>query len=250
MSPRLFVGLLWVAVAIVALAMPARADAPTQLYTLAGSDAFQLDARHVQTLMTYEGTQILTCQALAGETRFHATVTYRQHDGSESTLGHAAYALRMTPAGQISDEENADPDYLTILNQPFSVQLDRPTMRDLHALARPVPFDFPSPMTGTPLHGSLRRLLDRTFNGVRVLGIAFSAHGPLAGTLPDRPTLAVSGTITMNGTAYYAYTNALLLALDATLLIEGKVGGPTASDTVTIRYKRSIRPATVERRGR
>ena len=54
----------------------------------------------------------------------------------------------------------------------------------------------------------------------------------------------------MNGTAYYAYANALLLALDATLLIEGKVGGPGGNDSVTITYKRSIRPADGQKRGR
>jgi hypothetical protein len=123
-------------------------------------------------------------------------------------------------------------------------------MHDLRGLTRPVPFDFPSPMTGAPLHGTLRRLVDGTLAGARVLGIAFSASGPLEGTLPDRPSLALSGNITMNGTAYYATANALLLSLDATLLIEGKVGGAAGTDTVTITYKRSIRPSTAGPRGR
>jgi hypothetical protein len=123
-------------------------------------------------------------------------------------------------------------------------------MHDLRKLAQTVPFDFPSPMTGAPLHGSLRRLMDGSVGGVRVLGIAFSASGPLAGTLPDRPAISLTGTITMNGTAYYAYSNALLLALDATLLIEGKVGASAGNDTVTIRYTRSIRPAGAFHPGR
>jgi hypothetical protein len=226
------------------------AEAQTQVYAVDGSDAFSIAGRQVESLITYEGTQELTFFPAARNTRFHATVRYRKNDGNATSRTRAAFALTMLPTGDVVDEQNADPDYLTILNQPFSVQLDTPTMHDLHRLARAVPFDFPSPMTGAPLHGTLRRLLDGTLGRTRVLGIAFSASGPLEGTLPDRPELAVRGTITMNGTAYYAYTNALLLALDANLMIEGKVGGSAGNETVRIRYKRSIRPAAVSDRGR
>jgi hypothetical protein len=247
MSPRHLAGSFWclflLGIAIAALP----ADAQTQVYAVAGSDMFSLAGRQVQSLITYEGTQQLTSTPLARATRFHAVVRYQKNDGTAKRDARAAFALTMLPSGDISDEQNADPDYLTILNQPFSVQLDRPTMHDLHELVQSVPFDFPSPMTGAPLHGTLRRLLDETLGGVRVLGIAFSARGPLEGTLPDRPSIAVSGTITMNGTAYYAYSNALLLALDATLMIEGKVAG---NDAVTIRYKRSIRPLSASDPGR
>jgi hypothetical protein len=156
----------------------------------------------------------------------------------------------MTPAGTVFDESDDDPDYLAVLNQPFSIQLDAPTMRDLHAVSQAVPFDFPSPMTGAVLHGSLRRLTDASFGGMRVLGIAFTARGPLHGTLPDRPNLQLSGSIAMTGTAYYAYANALLLALDATLVIDGKLAGVAADEGVTIVYQRRIRPATQAKRGR
>jgi hypothetical protein len=249
MSSRQFAGSLWCSFLLgFAFALPA--DAQTQVYSVDGSDAFSIGSRHVRSLITYEGTQQLTFEPVATSTTFHAVVHYRKSDGATTTQDHAAFALTMLPSGDVSDEHNDDPDYLTILNQPFSVQLDRPTMHDLQGLKRTVPFDFPSPMTGAPLHGSLRRLLDGSLGGVRVLGIAFSASGPLEGTLPDRPSISVSGTITMNGTAYYAYANALLLALDATLLIEGKVGGSAGNDTVTIRYKRSIRLAGASDPGR
>jgi hypothetical protein len=250
MPSRVVIGSLWLAFLVGCMLVPANAGAATVVYTLDGSDAFRIAARQLQSLITYSGIERLTTQAAGDATIFHATVTYAKDDGATKTHAHAAFALTMSPAGDVSDEHDADPDYLTILNQPFSVQLDGPTMRDLHGLTRAIPFDFPSPMTGAPLHGTLRRLLDGSLAGVRVLGIAFSARGPLAGTLPDRPSLALSGDIKMNGTAYYAYANALLLALDATLLIEGKVGGPAGNDTVTITYKRSIRQAPVERPGR
>jgi hypothetical protein len=250
MSSRHLAGYLWLIVALVVASIPAIADPHVQTYTMTGSDAFRIASRQLQSLITYRGNETLSVQSAADAVNYHAIATYEKSDGAATTHAHAAYALTMSPAGDVSNQQDADPDYLTILNQPFSVQLDGPTMRDLHALTQPVPFDFPSPMTGAPLHGSLRRLLDGTLGGVRVLGIAFSASGPLAGTLPDRPTLALSGHIRMNGTAYYAYANALLLALDATLLIEGKVDGAAGNDAVTITYKRSIRPLGAEIRGR
>jgi hypothetical protein len=87
-------------------------------------------------------------------------------------------------------------------------------------------------------------LADGTINGVRCMGIAFEASGPLHGTLPDRPSLALAGTITMHGTAYYAYENALLQGLEATLAIEGNIDAATAQkEPVSIVYTRSIRSA-------
>jgi hypothetical protein len=248
--PRQFTDSLWITFLIGMLAGPALADAPGQLYTLEGSDAFRIPDRHVQSRISYDGIEQLTFAPAGNATIFHATVTYKKNDGGTTTHQHGAFELTMSPSGDTSDEHDDDPDYLTILNQPFSIQLDAPTMHDLHGLTRAVPFDFPSPMTGAPLHGTLRRLSDGTLDGRRVLGIAFSAQGPLQGTLPDKPSLALNGRITMNGTAYYAYANALLLALDATLLIEGTVAESGSSQPVTITYTRSIRPAASGRRGR
>ncbi len=251
MSSRLSTGSLWLSFLFVVSAAPTAADT-TQTYMIDGSDAFRIAGRQLQSLVTYTGIEHLSFQPAVHGTIFNATVTYAKNDGTGTTHERAAFAMRMLPSGEIRDERDNDPDYLTILNQPFSVQLDALTMRDLHGLAQAIPFDFPSPMTGAPLHGTLRRRTDGTLNGVRVLGIAFSASGPLSGTLPDRPSLALTGNITMMGTAYYAYADALLLALDATLLIEGKVdgGAQTGNDVVTITYKRSIRPVPLEKRGR
>ena len=251
MSSRHLAGSLWLTVALGLATAPALADPQSHSYTLDGSDAFRITGRQLQSLITYHGSEVLTYQSVAHATKYHATVTYVRNDGGNVTSRtHAAFELTMNAAGDVTDVQDADPDYLTILNQPFSIQLDGPTMHDLRNLARAVPFDFPSPMTGAPLHGSLRRLTDGRLAGAHVLGIAFSASGPLEGSLPERPALALSGTIRMNGTAFYADADALLLALDATLLIEGRVGGNAGNDTVTITYKRSIRPATVETRGR
>jgi hypothetical protein len=196
----------------------------------------------VHTNIVYVGTQRLAIQRQGNVTYFRATVNYDRHEGNSATHATGAFATKISANGEQHDESDGDPDYLTILNQPFSVELDAPTLRDLRGLVHAVPFDFPSPMTGAPLHGSLRRLPDGTLNGRRVLGIAFAARGALNGSLPDKPEMALSGTITMNGTAYYAYADALLLALDATLQIDGRVANSGQSDPVTIVYKRTIRP--------
>jgi hypothetical protein len=227
---------------LVALAAPARADQPVQSYAIDGEDSFRIAGRDLSTHIVYTGTQRLAIDRHDRVTKFIATVTYDRHEGGTATHASGTFTSVIAANGDQHDGPNGDPDYLTILNQPFSVELDAPTMRDLRSLAHAVPFDVPSPITGAPLHGSLRRLPDGSLNGRRVLGIAFIAKGPLNGALPDRPDMALSGTITMNGTAYYAYADALLLALDATLEIEGRVANSGQNDPVTIVYKRTIRP--------
>jgi hypothetical protein len=243
MSARLLTGLIILAF-LITLAGPAFAETPVQTYTIDGEDSFQIAGRPARTDIVYAGTQRLAIQRQGNVTHFTANVTYERHEGNAATHATGAFSTMILANGEQHDESDGDPDYLTILNQPFSIELDAPTLRDLRSLVRAVPFDFPSPMTGAPLHGSLRRLPDGTLNGRRVLGIAFAARGPLNGSLPDRPDLALSGTITMNGTAYYAYADALLLALDATLQIEGRVANSGQNDPVTIVYKRTIRPQT------
>jgi hypothetical protein len=241
MSARSLAGSV-LAVSFFALSAAARADAPVQAYTMSGVDTFSAAGREVRTEITYGGTQQLTIRHDGTTTHFRAQAAYERREAGAATHATASFSTALLAGGAERDESDGDPDYLTILNQPFSIELDAPTMRDLRNLTGPVPFDFPSPMTGAPLHGSLRRLPDGLLAGRRVLGIAFLARGPLNGAPPDRPELAIHGTITMNGTAYYAYADALLLALDATLHIDGNVVDGTQNEPVTIVYKRTIRP--------
>ncbi len=62
----------------------------------------------------------------------------------------------------------------------------------------------------------------------------------MRGPLPDHPDMILSGTITMRGIAYYELKTSLLLALDATLTIQGKLDNARQMTPVTIVYKRSI----------
>ena len=225
---------------VAATAAAARAD---QAYTVEGSDTFRLGNGDVRNQTVYHGVERLTISKTGATTIYVAHVEYDKDGDGGKQRQRASFTSTLLPSGEQRDGPSADPDYLTVLNQPFSVQLDAPTMRDLAHVKRPVPFDFPSPMTGAPLRGTLRRLPDALVGGTRAMGIAFEAKGPLHGALPERPAMQLAGAITMRGTAYYDYSTALLVALDATLAIDGNLDDAARRSPVSIVYARTIRSA-------
>jgi hypothetical protein len=218
----------------------ARSD---QTYRVEGSDTYQIGGRDVRSEIAYSGTQLLSIRPAGKGRRYVAHAEYLRNDQGTHARVTASFESTILPDGEQIDGANNDPDYLTVLNQPFAVQLDSATMHDLAHLSGSVPFDFPSPMTGAPLHGTLRHVGSATLNGLNVLGVAFDASGPLDGALPDHPNLVLGGRIRMNGTAYYTLTGALLLALDATLSITGNVVDNGQRNPVEIVYKRSLKAA-------
>ncbi|HTJ28319.1 MAG TPA: hypothetical protein VMA36_19335 [Candidatus Limnocylindria bacterium] len=220
------------------------AAAAEQAYTVDGRDIFRIGDGDVQSQTMYHGTERLTITRDTDGTHYTARVEYDKNGDAGKQHESASFSSTLLPSGEQRDGPANDPNYLTILNQPFAVQLDAPTMRDLAHVKRPVPFDFPSPMTGAPLRGTLRRLPDAMVGARRVMGIAFEARGPLHGALPDRPAMALAGSITMKGTAYYAYDSSLLLALDATLAIEGTIEDTARRTPVSIVYARSMRSSS------
>ena len=227
-------------IALAATATPALAD---QTYAVDGSDTFRAGRGEIRSQTVYHGMQRLAVARSGATTIYTARVEYDKTGDGGKQHQRASFTSTVLPSGAQKDGPASDPDYLTVLNQPFSVQLDAPTMRDLARLKRPVPFDFPSPMTGATLRGTLRRLPDALVGGNRAMGIAFEATGPLHGALPDRPAMALAGSITMKGTAYYDYATTLLVALDATLSIDGSLDDDARRSPVSIVYSRSIRSA-------
>ena len=229
--------------ALLAAALSVSAARADQAYAVEGHDVFHDGNRDVRSETVYHGVQRLTVTRSGTATVYNAQVEYdRTGDGGRQHQ-RASFSSTLLPSGEQRDGPGSDPDYLTVLNQPFAVQLDEPTMRDLAHVRRAVPFDFPSPMTGATLHGSLRRVEDAMVGARRAMGIAFEARGPLHGALPDRPAMQLAGTITMKGTAYYAYGTALLLALDATLAIDGALDDTEHRSPISIVYTRSIHSA-------
>lgn len=234
---------------VVCAVAAARAE---RTYKVDGRDTYQIGGHEVRSEIGYTGTQALEILKQRGGRRYIARVEYVRNDQGTRARVRGSFESTISASGEQRDGANHDPDYLTVLNQPFAVALDPPTLRDLARLRGSVPFDFPSPMTGAPLHGTLRHVADAVINGERVLGVAFDATGPLHGSLPDHPAMAMAGRIRMSGTAYYTYGDALLLALDATLAIVGNVDDSSRRDPVSIVYKRSIKavPANPVREAR
>jgi hypothetical protein len=211
-----------------------------QSYAVAGKDQFSIGAGDITSEVAYAGTQTLAITHHGKFTRMRARVVYKRSDGAASTDAVGDYVADLAPTGELVASADRDPDYLTVLNQPFAAELDRATLGDLKHLHGAVPFDFPSPFTGSSLHGYLQHIGSGGFGPRHVVGVRFEAEGPMKGALPDRPGLTLSGKIAMKGTAYYDTDSSLLLVLDTTVTITGNVSNRTGNDPVTIVYQRKI----------
>ncbi|MDQ6825841.1 MAG: hypothetical protein M3Z14_01400 [Candidatus Eremiobacteraeota bacterium] len=221
--------------------VPVSRASADQNYSVSGRDSYQIGLHGMRTDIAYSGKQHLTISKSGKTTRFAARVHYDRIDEGGRMPATAAFDSVLNPSGDMRDERNRDPDYLTVLNQPFSVQLDLPTLRDLSHLRGRIPFDLPSRMTGSPLHGFLRKDIDARIGGRSAVGVTFEASGQMLGPLPDRPDMSLRGSIRMTGSAFYQTQTALLMALEATLQISGTLVATTKRTPVTIVYKRNIR---------
>jgi hypothetical protein len=221
--------------------MSAASACADTLFRVEGRDRFRVGAHDMRGEITYSGTQHLYVKRVGHSTRYTALVDYTKVDQGARSKAVARFVSLLSSDGEQHDVTNDDPDYLTVLNQPFAVQLDAGTFHDLSQLKGTVPFDLPSPITGATLHGTIKKIADGIVGGTRVLGVAFEAKGPLSGALPDRPQLKLIGTITMRGTAYYAYGALGLVALKAVLAIDGTLATGNANDKVAIEYMRRLR---------
>lgn len=235
-SPRIAIAVT-VAALLLAATRPAYAD---QTYDVAGVDQYSVGQSAETTHIAYAGAQRLTIDRTGGQTRFTADVRYTRVDesGKASVRGRFVQALK---GGSFEDQSDDDPDFLTILNQPFAIQLDPVTMRDLRTLRTKVPFVASSPLGGSSLKGFLRPSHGGKIGGHRCIGVRFTANGPMTGDIPDKALTSISGTINMDGTAYYAADTALLLGLDATLTISGNIVDKDKHVPVSIVYRRTIR---------
>lgn len=224
-----------------ALALPAKAD---QRYALSGVDRYRIGTDSLKTDISYSGIQQLTIKRAGRQKQFTALATYTRTDESGSVAGHASFTQVLTPQGELQDRLDADPDYLTVLNQPFAIELDQETLHDLLSLQGRVPFDFPAPVMGGTLRGYLQRGPDGRVAAQPALGVDFDASGPMAGPLPDRPTMTMRGTMRMSGRAYYALRgDPILLGLHETLTISGTLQDAGKHSPVTIVYERTLKAA-------
>jgi hypothetical protein len=223
---------------VAAVASGASAD---QSYHVTGKDTFAIGDGDVKSEISYAGSESLSRSRRRSGTMFVARARYVRVDQGATSEATAEFSAVISPSGEQRDISDDDPDYLTILNQPFAAQLDAPTLRDLARLRNDVPFEFPSPMTASSLHGRLKRIGMGTVAGARALGVSFEAGGPMRGPLPDHSHLTMNGHIRMSGAAYYRTEDALLLLLDATLTISGNLANADETNPVRIVYRRRIR---------
>jgi hypothetical protein len=225
---------------------PALADVR---YDLAGEDVYRIVSASTTSRISYAGTEHLSVQRDGKALRFEARASYvsDQTDGKRS--GDARFVAELLPNGFFDDRVDDDPNFLTILNQPFAVQLDAATLRDLRELRRPVPFSASSPLGGsTVLRGYLRPGIDGPIAGRPSVAVRFEAAGPMTGSLPGYAGATLTGSMRMDATAYYALDDAMLLALHATLTIDASLSrGRSAAVPVRITYLRSIRLQGEER---
>jgi hypothetical protein len=223
--------------AVLCLAAPALAD---QLYAVDGRDSFSVGARDVRGDIVYSGRETLSSTRASDGTRYVASVDYVRAGQGIRARAHASFISIVKPSGEQSDEFNGDPDYVAILNQPFSIELDLPTMREVAGITTPAPFTFVLPITGAPATGSIRSAGAGYVAGERALGVVFEADGTVHG-LPGNLGVSLDGRIHMRGTAYYAYGSAILRSLDTQLTISGTLAGDASHKAVTIVYHRTIR---------
>jgi len=227
-----------VAALILSLTLNARAD---QRYGVAGEDTYRIGRVLGETRITYRGVENLGIAADNQGRRYVANVAYTRIDEAGKATVHGTFVQELLRDGTFEDRNDEDPDFLTILNQPFAVQLDVTTLHDLEGMHGTVPFAAASPLGGARLQGFLRSAPPGKVCGRMVVGVRFEADGPMTGTLPQHPDALLSGTMHMDGTAYYAEQGALLLALDATLTIDGKLQSGKDQVPVRIIYHRAIR---------
>ncbi|HEY1977915.1 MAG TPA: hypothetical protein VGG89_15285 [Candidatus Baltobacteraceae bacterium] len=224
--------------AIVATTAVAAADQP---YTVSGQDVYRIGASQTTSRVTYDGTETLIVAKQGKGARFEAQAHYVRSDAGGKHDATARFIQELRPGGTFEDSWDEDPDFLTILNQPFAVQLDRATMRDLLHLHASVPFNATSPLGGDAvLRGYLRPGTGGEIAGRPAVAVRFEAAGPMSGGLPGGHA-TMSGKMRLDGIAYYALDDALLLALDATLTIHAQLSESAQAVPVQITYRRYIR---------
>jgi hypothetical protein len=225
--------------------MPRAALADLQ-YDTAGEDVYRVAPAGAISRVSYAGSERLSVARDGKMLRFTARARYTRDGPDGKSRSEALFVQVLHPDGSLEDRTDDDPDFLTILNQPFAVRLDSATLRDLRALRGRVPFSAMSPLgNDAVLRGYLRPGSNGPINGRQTVAVRFEAAGAISGALPGYADGTVSGTMRMEGAAYYALDDATLLALTVTLVLDAGLaqGKPSATLPLHVTYRRSMRAA-------
>ncbi len=147
-------------------------------YETTGEDVYRVQPSGSVSRVAYRGTESLTITQEGSSRRFEARAHYLRDAPGERSNADASFVQVMRADGSFEDRIDDDPDFLTILNQPFAVELDPATLRDLRELRGRVPFDAASPLGGeTMLRGFLRPGRADRFKGARRSQCALKRRG-------------------------------------------------------------------------
>lgn len=213
---------------------------------MSGEDTYRIQSGPAFSRVSYAGTERLSIARQGEAWRFEARAQYTRNGPDGRSRDQAFFVQMLQPNGTFEDRVDDDPDFLTILNQPFAVRLDAATLHDLLALRGRVPFAATSPLGAQAvLHGFLRPAPGGLIAGRKTVAVRFEAEGGMTGPLPGYAETLVAGTMRMEGTAYYAADSAVLLALNVALTLDARLaqGRPAVSVPVRIAYRRVIRAA-------
>jgi hypothetical protein len=213
-----------------------------QQYDVRGEDLYRIGSEAIPSRVSYLGTQMLVVNRDGKHVRYAVQANYTRDSDGVKEHTSAQFVQELLPSGTFEDRLDQDPDFLTVLNQPFAVRLDPPTLRDLRTLHAPVPFDATSPLGGTAvLRGFLRPAIGGKIHGRQTVAVTFEANGPMSAPMPAKSGATISGHMRMDGTAYYALDDAMLLGLDVTLTILAHLHDSGRVEPVRIVYRRSMR---------
>jgi hypothetical protein len=223
------------------VAAPARAEIQ---YVASGEDLYRIESTETFSKVSYTGEQRLSVRREGKDWRFEVRAQYTRDGPDGRSRGRAFFVQILHANGVLEDRVDDDPDFLTILNQPFAARLDAATLRDLRDLRGRVPFSATSPLGAEAvLHGYLRPVGGGPVAGRPTVAVRFEAEGSMTGPLPGYAETLVSGTMRMDGTAYYALEGATLLALRVTLTLDARLAQSNSKVSVPVRilYRRSMR---------
>ena len=122
---------------------PVRADVQ---YDASGEDLYRIESAATSSKVSYAGSEGLTVRREGTGLRFEARARYTRSGPDGESRAEARFVQVLHRDGTFEDRVNDDPDFLTILNQPFAVRLDAATLRDLRDLRGRVPFSATSPL--------------------------------------------------------------------------------------------------------
>ncbi|HYL26606.1 MAG TPA: hypothetical protein VEW74_02160 [Candidatus Nitrosotalea sp.] len=213
-------------------------------YETSGQDFYRIVPTGASSQVAYAGSQRLSIRREGSAWRFESRAQYTRTGPDGKSRGQADFVQTLEPDGAFEDRVEDDPDFLTILNQPFAVHLDATTLRDLRTLHGRVPFAATSPLGAQAvLHGFLRPAPGGPIAGHPTVAVRFEADGAMTGPSPGSAQTLVSGTMRMDGVAYYAIESATLFALNVTLTLDARLAQGRQAPSVPVRifYRRSIR---------